>query len=70
MSKRGRGVDTAARRESAAEVLRPGSTHRELTASPLQPEDPVTLVNFGDWAAQWDELEEAWSVGGLGYGYV
>ena len=19
-----------------------------------------TLVNFGDWAAQWDELEEAW----------
>ena len=23
-------------------------------------EDPVTLVNFGDWAAQWDELEEAW----------
>ena len=23
-------------------------------------EDPVTLVNFGDWAAQWDELDEAW----------
>ena len=22
----------------------------------------MTLVNFGDWAAQWDELEEAWSV--------
>ena len=25
-----------------------------------QGEEPVTLVNFGDWAAQWDELEEAW----------
>ena len=24
--------------------------------------EPVTLVNFGDWAAQWDELEEAWYV--------
>ena len=27
-----------------------------------QGEEPVTLVNFGDWAAQWDELEEAWYV--------
>ena len=30
-----------------------------------QGEEPVTLVNFGDWAAQWDELEEAWSVSSL-----
>ena len=25
----------------------------------------MTLVNFGDWAAQWDELEEAWSVSSI-----
>jgi len=37
---------------------RVGSSRRKATADEV--EDPVTLVNFGDWAAQWDELEEAW----------
>ena len=32
----------------------------KLTTTIPQDEDPVTLVNFGDWAAQWDELEAAW----------
>ena len=26
------------------------------------PVEASTLVNFGDWAAQWDEQEEAWFV--------
>jgi len=37
-----------------------GSTRRKASVVDEEGEEPVTLVNFGDWAAQWDELEEAW----------
>jgi len=33
---------------------------READESENEVEDASTLVNFGDWAAQWDEEEEAW----------
>jgi len=37
-----------------------GKSSRRKASATDKVDEPVTLVNFGDWAAQWDELEEAW----------